>query len=240
MAMRSHQKHYAICIFSNGQEFYQHGLMLQINGVEHMQDLRHSVVQGNGLFRLGIGGLRFEDGCYTGEVTRLDDVVSAPLPLLQPWSKPSHVITTQSTPTRKVSRPRPCSMRISSSAPNHHYVAASSCPGSVYRKTWAMDFSKKPSSPPPTPTFKKQHTKLPLSQSVEDMYAQFCMMVWKYVSENERWIMQYDWYVQQGNREAMVWWGAHILPLTFEEKMSVLSTDSVRERMVMLITLINK
>lgn len=236
-----HQKHYAICIFSNDTtDVYQHGLMLQIHGIEHMQDLRHSVVQGSGLFRLGIDPLQFKDGCYTGEVTRLEDMISTRNP-----TKPSQLITTQSTPARKISRPRPCSMRLSSSAPSHHsqsnYSSGVSCPGSVYRKTWATDFLKKPTSPPPTPTFKKQHTKLPMvyTNFEDTFHGQFCPIVYKHISESQR-LMQYEWYLQQGDRDAMVWWGAHILPLTFEEKMSVLSLDSVRERMIMLIHLINK
>lgn len=245
MTTNSRQKHYAICMFSSSShDFYEHGMMLQIDGVEHVEDLRHSVVQASGLFRLRVNHLRLdEDGCYTGEVTRLDDLVHD-RSISNLHHKTANVITTQSTPTRKIARPRPCSMRLSSSAPSHQPTVAASCPGSVYRKTWAMDF-KKSLSPPPTPTFKKQQAKLPIRHdtgSLDELYhAQFCPVISRYVldTRNTAWMMQYEWYLQQTDRTAIVWWAANILPLTFEEKMAVLRTDSLRERMAVVISLVN-
>lgn len=248
MTTNPHQKYYAICIFSkSNNDFFEYGIMLQINGVEHIQDIRHSVVQASGLFRLRINHLTVgKDGCYTGEVTRLEDLVQDKFIIdHQLQHKTYNVITTQSTPTRKIARPRPCSMRLSSSAPSHNqFSSADNCPGSVYRKMWAMDF-KKPISPPPTPIFKKQ-AKLPTlsrtnyeTTSLDILFnVELCPLLSRYVSNtrNTAWMMQYEWYLQQtDNRNTIVWWAANILPLSFDEKISLLSMDSLRERMASLI-----
>lgn len=71
------QPYYAIYVVSNNQnDFFECGIMLQIHHVEHLPDIRHSVIQAQCLFRLKIHHLLLDtlDNCYTVHVTRFDDV----------------------------------------------------------------------------------------------------------------------------------------------------------------------
>jgi ATP-dependent Lon protease len=152
MVNNPHRNHYAICVFGQGNEsLHDYGVMLQINHVEYSPDVRHSVVQAVGLFRLGISQLTLdENNCYTGDVTRLDD---SEFELPSKKYKAPDVITnnnTQDAPLeRKLKRIRPCSMRLGSSiSSNYQFSMSNNIPVCNYRKTWATStqFSK-PSSP---------------------------------------------------------------------------------------------
>lgn len=270
MISQPNQKHYAICIFSkSSHEFFDYGIMLQIRGIESSPDLRHSVIQASGLFRLRINQLTVDsDGCYTGDVTRLDDqqkhhefILEEPVTnkLMQQNKKlaSNQVMTTQSTPPtvttnliRKVVRPRPCSMRLSSSVPNSSpYSVLGSCPGSVNRKAWAngMNYTKPSSSPPLppspspplSPTTSSILSRLNLNVSNESLFhTELHSFFTQYLSNLDYpvWSMQYEWYLQQPNGlDSVIWWSANILPLTYNEKIMLLGMDSLRERLITLI-----
>ncbi|KAI9366508.1 ATP-dependent protease La domain-containing protein [Pilaira anomala] len=279
MISHPNQKHYAICIFSKSScnEFFDYGMMLQIRGIESSPDLRHSVIQASGLFRLRINQLTVDsDGCYTGDVTRLDDqqknieliqlVVEEPPPVVvihqNKKLSSNHVITTQSTPAtpniiRKVIRPRPCSMRLSSSVPNSSpYSVQGSFPGSANRKAWAngMNYTKPPSPPPPpvpsssassppppplSPTTNSILSRLNLNLSNESLFhTELHSFLTQYLSNMDYpvWSMQYEWYLQQPNGlDSVIWWSANILPLTYNEKIMLLGMNSLRERLITLI-----
>ncbi|KAI8327567.1 hypothetical protein EDC96DRAFT_89606 [Choanephora cucurbitarum] len=53
--------------------------------------------------------------------------------------------------------------------------------------------------------------------------------------------MQYDWYLQQpqSDRTALVWWIANTVPLPQEQKIRVLSLQSLKERILALISLLD-
>ncbi|GAA5815468.1 hypothetical protein MFLAVUS_008980 [Mucor flavus] len=260
MVSRPHQRHYAICIFSKlaSNEFYEYGIMLEIHGVECIPDIRHSVVQASGLFRLRINQLTVDtDGCYTGNVTRLDDQLKDDFIFEEPkskrWTMPTNVITTQSTPTtntttRKIIRPRPCSMRLSSSAPsNYPYSITDTCPGFVNRKVWAngMNNSKPPSPPPPLHASLKSQTKVSTLSRIDNsistdslFYTKLHSFLVQYVLNTgySVWMMQYEWYLQQPDGlNSAIWWSANLLPLSYNEKIMLLGMDSLRERIMSLI-----
>lgn len=162
--------------------------MLQIHHVEHLPDIRHSVIQAQGLFRLKIHHLLLDtlDNCYTGHVTRFDDVQAEEMYMdrqqwieqqtkLKRWTLPPSTITpSQTTPPllkhRVVSsvavaaaaggspRPRPFSIRLSSSALNNYSPSTTTLenyPGSSSRRTWSTMMqsmnNKTPNSSPPPP-----------------------------------------------------------------------------------------
>jgi hypothetical protein len=288
MTTRPRQKHYAICIFTkedNVNDIFDYGIMLQINHVEHSPDIRHSVVQGIGLFRLKISNLMIDqEGCYIGDVTRFDDtninddtggarIDNGDYKLdfeiqNKRWTTPilsnatttittttTRPITTSSSTTtansnKQMIRPRPCSMRLSSSAPNN-IPLFNNIPGSVNRKTWAftMQFggSKPPSPPPQLPVvataasqyYFKRHKKPRLTTNAttninhifnQEIHPRLVQYLTN--TENHIWIMQYDWYLQQPDRKAMVWWIANVLPLDQEEKIHLLSLSTLQERLM--------
>lgn len=295
MTTRPHQRHFAICVFTkdgNSTDLYDYGIMLQVNHVEHSPDIRHSVVQAIGLFRLKVDNLSLdEEGCYIGDVTRFDDcnindvdggaahgngcsgddyfnldfdVQSKrwTMPTLNNAAASSSTVTrpitmsSSSTVTannsKQAARPRPCSMRLSSSAPNN-IPTFNNIPGSVNRRTWAstMHFGgPKPPSPPPllpatinTSQFYFKPIKKappPITIAIPNINVVFNQEIHprivQYLSAtgNHAWIMQYDWYLQQADRESIIWWIANVLPFNQEEKIHLLSLSTLRERIMVI------
>lgn len=304
-ARRGYRKLYAICVFTkpSTNDFYEHGVMLQIDHIEHIADIRHSVVQATGLFRLRVNHLTVDsNNCYTGDVVRLDDLVENSEDLTinrqlieqtknKRWTMPTTVIantvSTPSTPTtststvvttaasqlhipttsRKMTRPRPCSMRLSSSAPNNFYLSHSDIyPGS--RRPWGTIMNNKPSSPPPSfnttvnnlakksqqqspskvPVLQQQPsrssgTNTPTFTSLNELFdGELHPYIIHYLTNvgNEAWIMQYDWHLLNSNRNTVVWWVANVLPLEYNEKILLLSMETLRERMMALVAWADK
>ncbi|GAN04764.1 hypothetical protein MAM1_0073c04229 [Mucor ambiguus] len=296
MTTRPYQKHYAICLFTkdgNPNDLYDYGIMLQVNHIEHSPDLRHSVVQAIGLFRLRINSLSTdEEGCYVGDITRFDDCNYNDVDggdahgigysgddyfdldfdvQRKQWIMPAtnNSTATNSTVPRPIAmsssstvtannskqaiRPRPCSMRLSSSAPNNIPTFNKTIPGSVNRRTWAstMNFGgSKPPSPPPllpaTINTSQFYFKLikkassPISNAIPNINVLFNQEIHprlvQYLSAtaNHVWIMQYDWYLQQSDREPVIWWIANVLPFNQEEKIHLLSLSTLRERIMVI------
>lgn len=303
---RKHGKLYAICVYKkpSTNEFYEHGVMLQIDHVEHIPDIRHSVVQATGLFRLRINHLTVDSSnCYTGDVVRLDDLVennedfAISRQLIEQtktkrWTMPSTAATyTQSTPatpttststaaaaisadqlhtpatsTRKITRPRPCSMRLSSSAPNNFHMPSNDMfPGS--RRPWGTLMNNKPSSPPPSysttansaakkaqqnplkfSNFQQQPSRssdtiTPTFTSLDELFfGELHPYIIHYLTSvgNEAWMMQYDRHLLNSNRNTITWWAANILPLEYNEKIILLSMETLRERMTALVAWADK
>jgi hypothetical protein len=83
MTTHPHRNHYAICLLakrsssiSSLNEFFQYGVVLQINNVEHLPDIHHSVVQATGLFRLWINHLTVNtEYYYTEKITRFEQII---------------------------------------------------------------------------------------------------------------------------------------------------------------------
>ncbi|KAL7327703.1 hypothetical protein PS15p_206100 [Mucor circinelloides] len=294
MTTRPHQKHFAICVFAkdgNSNDLYDYGIMLQVNHVEHSPDIRHSVVQAVGLFRLKINNFSIDqEGRYIGSVTRFDDCNTNDVDnnaadgnscggddyfdldfdtQSKRWTMPTlnNTATTRSTVSRpiatssstvtannniKTTRPRPCSMRLSSSAPNN-IPTFNNIPGLVNRRTWAstMNFGglKPPSPPPLLPTtintsqfyFKSvKKAPVPVTSAIPNINLLFNQEIHprlvQYLSAtaNHIWIMQYDWYLQQSDRESLIWWIANVLPFNQEEKMHLLSISTLRGRIMII------
>jgi len=53
-------------------------------------------------------------------------------------------------------------------------------------------------------------------------------------TSNHVWIMQYDWCLQQADRESIIWWTANVLPFSQEEKIHLLSLSTLRERIMVI------
>ncbi|CEP14769.1 hypothetical protein [Parasitella parasitica] len=276
MTTRPHQKHYAICVFtkdSNPNEFYDYGIMMQVNHVEYSPDIRHSVVQAFGLFRLKISNLTIDqEGFYVGDITRFDDInhnndsdfdlqvqtkrwtmptlssaTTTSISMSRPISTSSSTVTRNNN--KQVARPRPCSMRLSSSAPNH-IPSFNNIPGSMNRRTWAstMHFGviKPPSPPPQSPgtTTAQHYFKPPKKSSLKTLNTvpninflfnqEIHPRLVQYLSStsNHAWIMQYDWHLQQSDQETIVWWIANVLPLDQQEKICLLGISTLRERLM--------
>lgn len=295
MTTRPHQKHYAICVFTkdgNSNDLYDYGIMLQVNHVEHSPDIRHSVVQAIGLFRLKINNLSIdEEGSYIGDVTRFDDCNTNDvdgetahgnsysgddyfdldfdahskqwtMPTINSATAPSSTMsrpiamssssTVTANNSKQATRPRPCSMRLSSSAPNN-IPTFNNVPGSVNRRTWAstMNFGGlKPPSPPPllqttinTSQFYFKPIKkapVPVTNATPNINVLFnqeihprLVQYLSAIADNVK-IMQYDWYLQQSDRESIIWWIANVLPFSLEEKVHLLSLSTLRGRIMVI------
>ncbi|KAI8085837.1 uncharacterized protein B0P05DRAFT_635796 [Gilbertella persicaria] len=258
MTHRPYQKHYAICVFAkSNNELFEYGTMLQINHIEYSADTRHSVVQALGLFRLKLNHFMLDsDDCYTGEVVRLDDIHDThDLDLSKKrWTSPTVIQPYYRQQEKTVSRPRPCSMRLSTSAPNtvRSSVNENITPGSVNRRIWATPAALfgKPSSPPLTKSPQSQHRQLQTNTKIPNFLSQKTNMTDASLFQQELhprvvqflnttaydvWLMQYDWYLQQSDRTPLIWWLSHILPLMQEEKIHLLRIQTLRERMLALI-----
>ncbi|KAI8389409.1 hypothetical protein BD560DRAFT_78169 [Blakeslea trispora] len=278
---RPHQKHHIICVFARSDStypaaIYDHAVMLQINHIEYSPDNRHFVIQAMGVFRLRLEQFTLDqDDCYVGNIYRLDDTndiddldilltpKSNPWPL--PTSPPQPMVSTSSTtrkhlPKKVSTRPRPCSMRLSSSAPNtaRFSVAENNTPGSANRRVWAAgllipyggpislnstDYDKRQSilngTIIPNLITSKLNTHLLTENDLfeQELHPRITQFL-NTMSDRAR-SMQYDWYLQQSDRTALVWWIANILPLQQEEKIHVLCIQSLKERITTLINFID-
>ncbi|OBZ86061.1 LON peptidase N-terminal domain and RING finger protein 1 [Choanephora cucurbitarum] len=250
---RPYQKHHIICVFSkpDSASIYDHAMMLRINHMEYSPDNRHFVIQAVGVFRLRLDQFRLqEDDCYVGNIYRLDDDNDDLDTLLTSCHPAQTIHPIDKLPKKPSSRPRPYSMRLSSSAPSTHLTRFSinrNTPGSMPRRVWAAGFHSSPVQYDDLqvkmmPDFMK--TKINSLLTEHELFEQELhpriLQFLNTMSDGAR-SMQYDWYLQQpqSDHAALVWWIANTVPLPQEQKIHVLSLQSLKERILALISLLD-
>jgi ATP-dependent Lon protease len=227
MIQNPYQHHYALCLFYSQQDkhYYDYGIMVKINHVEHSSDIQHSVIQAYGLFRVRIHQLLQEDKhTYISYVTRLEDMSSKTMhrsistpstttPMMQPQPKP-------------MSMARPCTLKLSYSVPPER--------GIYQRNTWTSAMQFHPTPPAagepnihrPTAFIDDLKLKTELDQRVQ-----------KYLKSPDL-LMKYECYSEK--EDAYIWWLCTILPLHQTDKIHLFSLLSQRERIIAIIKYMDK
>lgn len=242
------QHHYALCLFYSKEDehYYDYGIIVKINHVEHSSDIQHSVIQAYGLFRLRIHQLLRDErdtNTFISYVTRLDDMnttdainrsLSAPTSYMQiapSHRKISHTKSTQHTVP--MSMARPCGIKLSYSAPNVQVTRFH------YRRTWTnvMQFTKHYMTPPNTQPLLLPPAQPTIYDSVDDfkLKLELNARVQNYLlqQKNPDLLIKYECYNEQGVE--YIWWLCTILPFRQNDKIYLFSLLSLRDRILTLI-----
>lgn len=245
MIQNPYQHHYALCLFYSNEDehYYDYGVMVKINHVEHSSDIQHSVIQAYGLFRLRIHQiLQDSDNTYISYVTRLED--SHHSSIMHPSSSsplrisPTTTTTTIHIPSKPMSMARPSMLKHSNSLPNNSHHETNIMHQYHHRKTWTspMQFThyymKQPSPFDLTTTATKCEPSPPPIDDVK-LKNELDQRVQLYLQQKPELLMKYECYNEQ--EVEYIWWLCTILPFQQPDKIYLLSLLSLRARILSLI-----